>query len=115
MASPVSLSFTDPDPVIRTAVHGTTSVLKSTAHAGPQLKSVVLMSSIGAIMGSRKPPYTYSEADWNDISEAEVARLGKETPGAHIYLASKTAAERAFWKFRDEAKPAFTMTALNPV
>ncbi|KAH8586406.1 putative NAD dependent epimerase/dehydratase [Bisporella sp. PMI_857] len=116
MASPVSLSFDDPDPVIKTAIEGTQSVLNSGyAYGSPTLKSVVLTSSIGAILGKHAAPYTYTENDWNDVSEALVAELGKSTPSAQIYLASKTAGEKAFWKFRDEKKPAWTMTAVNPV
>jgi nucleoside-diphosphate-sugar epimerase len=114
MASPVSLSFTDPDPVIHTAVTGTTSILSSALKAGPQLKTVVLISSIAAVTSPKEPPYTYSEKDWNDFSEAEVQRLGKQTPGFQIYRASKAAGERAFWKFRDEHKPSFSMSAINP-
>lgn len=116
MASPVSLSFDDPEPVIRTAVQGTKSVLESALKSGGStLKSVVQMSSIGAITGNKAPPYTYTEEDWNDISEDIAEKLGKKTPGAHIYLASKTASEKAFWKFHDEKTPSFSMTAINPV
>jgi len=114
MASPVSLSFSDPDPVIHTAVQGTISILNS-AIGLPSIRSVVLISSIGAIFGAKNPPYTYTEADWNDVSEGLVAKLGKEAPGAQIYLASKTSAEKAFWKFKEEHKPLFSMTAINPV
>ena len=116
MASPISLSFDDPEPVIRTAVEGTLSILNSALmHGVPTLKSVVLTSSIAAIIGSKSPPYTYTEADWNDVSEDLVSKLGKESPSAHIYLASKTSGEKAFWKFHDEKNPPFTMTAINPV
>lgn len=115
MASPVSFFFTDPDYVINTAVGGTVSILKSALKAEEQLKSVVIISSIAAIRGRHEAPYTYTEKDWNDFSESEVARLGKDAPGSQIYLASKTAAERAFWKFRDDNRPTFSQTAVNPV
>ncbi|KAH6721156.1 putative NAD dependent epimerase/dehydratase [Leptodontidium sp. MPI-SDFR-AT-0119] len=115
MASPVSQFFTDPDPIIRTAVEGTLSILHSAlAYGGSQLRSVVLMSSVGTVMEPKTGPYTFTEADWNSVSESEVARLGKDTPGGHIYRASKIAAEKAFWKFRDENHPNFTMTTINP-
>jgi nucleoside-diphosphate-sugar epimerase len=96
-------------------VGGTVSVLKSALKAGEQLKGVVIISSIAAISGPQEVPYTYTEKDWNTFSEGEVARLGKDAPGPQIYLASKTAAERAFWKFREDNKPTFTQTAVNPV
>jgi nucleoside-diphosphate-sugar epimerase len=73
------------------------------------------MSSIAAIKNASPPPYVLTEKDWNDVAEAEVKRLGKDTPGPFIYSASKVAAEKAFWAFRDAKKPAFTMTAVNPV
>jgi nucleoside-diphosphate-sugar epimerase len=110
----VSLSFTDPDPVLDVAIKGTQSVLES-ALTEPSIKSVVLMSSIAAITGSAIPPSNrVTEADWNDAALDAVKKLGKESPGPLIYVASKVASERAFWKFRDEKKPSFTMAALNP-
>jgi len=116
MASPVSQFFTDPEPVIKTAKAGTATILESALyHAGPQLNSVVLISSIGAVISGTHPaPYTYTEHDWNDFSLAEVARLGNKTPGGHIYRASKTASEHVFWDFRKEYTPNFTMTTVNP-
>ncbi|KAF4959509.1 hypothetical protein FSARC_10714 [Fusarium sarcochroum] len=114
LAAGVSLSFTDPDPVIDLAVQGTLSVLKSAA-TEPSIKSVVLMSSIAAILDIKKElPARFTEADWNDAALATVKKLGKESPKPLIYFASKVAGERAFWEFRDETKPSFAMTALNP-
>ncbi|KAF2838694.1 NAD(P)-binding protein [Patellaria atrata CBS 101060] len=116
MASPVSMSFTDPEPVIKAAVGGTKSILASAkSKAGPQLKSVVVTSSIVAIRSLKKPPYTLTESDWNTFSEGEVSRLGSAAPGPQIYSASKTAAERAFWEFKDVERPTFDMSAINPV
>lgn len=115
MAAPLSQFFTDPDPIIRTAVEGTIGILKSAVKFGStELKSFVLISSVAAVMSPHDPPYTFTEKDWNALAEAEVARLGKEIPGPQIYRASKTASERAFWKFRDDHDPTFTMTAINP-
>jgi len=74
-----------------------------------------LISSIGAILGTKNPPYTYTEADWNDVSEGLVTKMGKNSPGPHIYIASKTSAEKAFWNFKEEHNPSFSMTAINPV
>ncbi|KAJ4302531.1 hypothetical protein N0V88_002680 [Collariella sp. IMI 366227] len=113
LASPVSFDFTDPEPVLRSAIDGTIRVLQS-AQKERGMKSVVLMSSITAIMQQHEEDYTLTEVDWNTRSETMVAKLGKATPGPMIYAASKVAAERAMWKFRDEHKPKFTLTALNP-
>ncbi|KAF5000747.1 hypothetical protein FGRMN_1515 [Fusarium graminum] len=114
LAAGVSFSFTDPEPVLEVAIRGTESILES-ALTEPSVKTVVLMSSIAAIASiDQKLPHRFTEADWNDAALGAVKKLGKETPGPLIYLASKVAGERAFWKFRDERKPPFTMTALNP-
>lgn len=73
------------------------------------------MSSIAAVWSHDKPGYTFTEKDWNHGAEEEAKKLGKNTPGPVIYSASKNAAERVFWEFRDEKKPKFAMTAVNPV
>lgn len=107
------MDFTDPDPVLRDAIIGTQRALES-ANKEPSVKSFVLMSSIVSVFIPRDDDYTFTEADWNTVAEDAVKQLGKATPGPVIYSASKVAAERALWKFRDDYKPKFTMTAINP-
>lgn len=108
------MGVTDPDAVLEVSIQGTRSVLAS-ALTEPSIKSVVLMSSIAAMTGIGSPSTSrVTEADWNDAALDAVKKLGKESSGPLIYIASKVAGERAFWKFRDEEKPSFTMTALNP-
>ncbi|KAL2195206.1 hypothetical protein P885DRAFT_79648 [Corynascus similis CBS 632.67] len=114
LASPVSFDFTDPEPVLRAAVNGTARALES-AEKEPKIKSFVLMSSIAAMLQDHEGDYTYTEADWNTTAEDTVSELGKAAPGRVIYAASKVAAEKAMWSFRDEHKPNFTLTAINPV
>lgn len=114
-AAPVSLMFTDPEPVLHAAISGTSSILNSALKAGPQLKSLVFMSSIAAILGAQQPPHTFTEKDWNNYSEGEVAKSGKEAGSIHIYFASKTAAERTLWDFQKKHSPSFAATAINPV
>jgi nucleoside-diphosphate-sugar epimerase len=115
LATPVSFYFTDPDYVIRTAVEGARSILESAAkEAG--LKHFVFMSSVVAVLSETKPQgHVFTEADWNETAPGTVAELGAKTPGRTIYAASKTLAEREFWKFKEERKPSFTMAAVNPV
>jgi nucleoside-diphosphate-sugar epimerase len=73
------------------------------------------MSSIAAVIPDLgDEDTTLTEADWNNWAEPMVTKMGKDTPSAVIYAASKTAAEKAFWKFKEEKKPGFTMTAINP-
>ncbi|KAH6653078.1 hypothetical protein BKA67DRAFT_536775 [Truncatella angustata] len=114
LATPVSFSFTDANYVVGTAVKGSKSILES-AFKEPGVKHFVLMSSVVAILGEKPQGYVFTEADWNEQAPDLVAKLGNETPGPVIYSASKTLAERDFWKFREERKPNFTMTAINPV
>jgi nucleoside-diphosphate-sugar epimerase len=113
LASPVSFSFTEAEPVLHSAINGTVRVLES-ARKEPKIKHFVLMSSVTAIMEPKTEDYTFTEADWNTAAEKAVAEQGNATPGRVIYAASKVAAEKAMWKFRDEQKPNFTLTAINP-
>jgi nucleoside-diphosphate-sugar epimerase len=115
LASPVSFTVTDPEPIIHAAVNGTKSILESALHAGPQLKSFAVLSSIASVRNFTPAPYTFTEKDWNDWAEPAAAAQGKDAPWIAVYAASKVAAEKAFWAFRDEKKPSFAMTALNPV
>ncbi|KAK4157369.1 SGNH hydrolase-type esterase domain-containing protein [Chaetomidium leptoderma] len=121
LASPVSMTETDPAPMMRAAVQGTTSLLNSALTESKResqrgaLKSVVFMSTISAVFSPSRPAgHVFTEADWNDVAEEEVRRLGKDTPGYVIYQASKTAAERAFWRFGTKKGASFGMTALCP-
>ncbi|KAI1099597.1 NAD(P)-binding protein [Jackrogersella minutella] len=114
LASPVNDTFTLPPPeVIRLNVSGTMGILESAMKAGPQMQAVILMSSVAAVFDVPAAPGVYSEKDWNTTSEPAVEKLGPNAGGLHAYCASKTAGERAFWRFRDERKPAFSMTTLQ--
>lgn len=72
------------------------------------------MSSAVAVRSPKEGPYTFTDADWNTVALDTVKAQGKQTPGVIIYSASKVASEQAFWKFREEKKPSFSMTAVNP-
>lgn len=115
------------------AVNGALSILNSAyKHAGPQLESFVITSSFAAVSDPSKRPYTFTAADWNTWAEAEHKKLGSDTPPTVLYPASKAAAERAIWDFRDEHKvctcsphsnrycgtnchkPPFAITSINP-
>lgn len=94
-------------------VNSTTGILDSALKAGPQLQSVILMSSAAAIFDVPTDPGVYSEKNWNTTSEVAVAKLDNDAGGLHAYCASKTAGERAFWRFREDKKPTFAMTSLQ--
>jgi nucleoside-diphosphate-sugar epimerase len=104
--------------MMRAAVQGSMSLLSSALAESTGkgvLRSVVFMSTISAVFSPSKPAgHAFTEADWNDVAEQEVQRLGKGSSGYAIYQASKTAAERAFWRFGRESGARFGMTALCP-
>ncbi|CAJ2507348.1 Uu.00g085340.m01.CDS01 [Anthostomella pinea] len=115
LASPLREAHTLPAPeVVSLAFDSTSSILESALKAGPQLQSVVYMSSAAAVFDMPAARRTHTEKDWNTTAEEIVKEHGTETDGVTAYMASKTAAERLFWKFREDYKPAFGMTALQP-
>lgn len=80
------------------------------SYAGAQLKSFVLTSSFATSSDpSAAMPKTFTESDWNNWAEAkakskEFENLDAEAKAKVLYPASKTAAERAVWKWKDEEK-----------
>ncbi|THY96063.1 NAD(P)-binding protein [Aureobasidium pullulans] len=94
------------------AVIGTTGILKSIKKSAPSVKRVVITSSFAAIINPSKanwPDHTYTEADWNPITQEEAV----QNP-ANGYRASKTFAEKASWDFLEKEKPNFTISTMNP-
>lgn len=88
------------------AIIGTTGILKAVKKNAPTVKRVVITSSFDSILnGSKGTSYdhTYSEKDWNPITEQEA--LKDPSSG---YRASKTFAEKAAWEFVEKEKPNFT-------
>ena len=72
----------------------------------------VITSSFASIMDPSKgtgPGYTYSEKDWNPITEEEAI----QNP-SNGYRASKTFAEKASWEFLEKEKPNFTISTMCP-
>jgi nucleoside-diphosphate-sugar epimerase len=118
VASPVNFSFVTFEQTIFPAVKGSENVLESALKAGPQLASVVFTSSMGAIIDpTDEPNHVFTE---NHFAAAALNRAiadrdaGRSTPGSIMYAASKTAAERTVWAFRDSHKPPFAITAIHP-
>jgi nucleoside-diphosphate-sugar epimerase len=89
------------------AIIGTTGVLKAIKKNAPTVKQVVITSSFASIINASKgnswTEHTYSEKDWNPITEEEAV----QNP-SNGYRASKTFAEKAAWKFVEEERPNFT-------
>ncbi|KAI9831862.1 MAG: hypothetical protein M1826_002894 [Phylliscum demangeonii] len=119
VASPVNFNLVKVEEVLDVAVAATKGVLQ-TAHdcAGAQLEAVVVTSSGAAIMNAPQQtppvPYVFTEADWNNTSESFVKQAGSPADGALLYFASKAAAEKAVWKWREEHKPSFSISTVCP-
>jgi nucleoside-diphosphate-sugar epimerase len=102
----------DKQDLLDPAIIGTTGILKSIKKSAPTVKRVVITSSFAAIVNADKgfwPEHTYSEEDWNPITEEQAT----ESP-MHGYRASKTLAEKAAWDFLEKEKPNFTIATINP-
>jgi len=111
-ASPFHFNVTDTKKdLLDPAIIGTTGILRAIKKSAPTVKRVVITSSFAAIVNVRgQPPgYTYSEKDWNPITEEEAY----QNP-SNGYRASKTFAEKAAWEFVEKEKPNFTLATANP-
>ena len=85
------------------ALNGCQGLLSSAlAHAGPQLESLVFLSTAAVSGDPRIKPSRRSENDWKRLAESRRISLGREASAAFMYQASKTLAECMLWRFRDE-------------
>ena len=103
IASPYAINVKDPQrDLVDPAVNGTGAVLAAAAKAG--VRRVVLTSSMAAITDEPPADHALTEADWNE----------KSSLARNPYYFSKTQAERAAWRFMEEAKPGFDLVVVNP-
>ena len=113
-ASPFHFNVTDTKKdLLDPAILGTTGILKAIKKSAPTVKRVVITSSFAAIVDpNAEPGHTYSEKDFNPITEEEA--LQNPSNG---YRASKTFAEKAAWEFVEKEKPNFTLATvcIHPV
>ncbi|PPS03541.1 hypothetical protein GOBAR_AA17134 [Gossypium barbadense] len=106
-ASPVILSATDPQAeVIDPAIKGTLNVLKSCAKV-PSIKRVVMTASVASVLYNGKPltPDVVVDETW--FSDARFCKENKLW-----YMASKTLAEEAAWRFAEDNM--INLVVLNP-
>lgn len=110
MASPLNSKLDSYNDVVIPAQQGTETLLSSGLQAGPQLESVVVTSSTSAVVdifGKFEPGYIFTEKDSAklplDLAVKE-KEAGKPSNPFVLYAASKIAAERIVWKFREENK-----------
>lgn len=112
-SSPFHYNVTDTKKdLLDPAIVGTTGILKAIKKSAPSVKRVVITSSFAAIVDPGKgswPDHTYSEKDWNPMTEADA--LSSPQNG---YRASKLFAERAAWEFVEKEKPNFSIATMCP-
>lgn len=115
VASPLDVGNTGhPDLVIEPAVVGVENLLKAVSDKCPSMKRFVQISSIAAIAGLPEGnAKVYTEDVWNDADVDKCYELGAAAPGPLKYIASKTKAERAFWKWFEQDRK-FDAVAILP-
>ncbi|RYP38040.1 hypothetical protein DL767_002689 [Monosporascus sp. MG133] len=109
-ASPCHLNFTDPQKeLVDPAVLGTTNILRAIKREAPQVRRVIITSSVAAIFNAKDTSRAFTEQSWNpnDLSNIH------DGPGV-AYCVAKTLAERAAWDFVAEEKPNFDLVTVNP-
>ncbi|TBU34313.1 NAD(P)-binding protein [Dichomitus squalens] len=118
-ASPVHVLANDPEELIRPALQGTTSILRSASQPDSTVKRIVVISSLAAIVDISAPtPVTFTEANWNEHDVAEVRDKGAAAAQSAKYRASKALAERAAWDLfregRDKGTIGWDLVTLCP-
>ncbi|KJA19744.1 hypothetical protein HYPSUDRAFT_204330 [Hypholoma sublateritium FD-334 SS-4] len=115
-ASPFHVNSKTPDELFRPAVQGTIGMLTSALKHGSKIKRVVVTSSCAAVQSTASVPTRYSEKDWNTAAIQEVEDQGDGSSGAAMYMASKTLAEQAAWKFVKDhgSEVGWDLAVINP-
>ncbi|KAH8903574.1 NAD(P)-binding protein [Coniochaeta sp. PMI_546] len=118
IAHVASIVTFDPDPtkVIPQTVRGAVSILEA-ALREPSVREFVYTSSIVAATIPMPGNKTHVDRDtWNETA----VQLAWSPPpydasrGSIVYMASKTEAEKAVWKFVEEKQPHFTVNSVCP-
>ncbi|KZP00298.1 NAD dependent epimerase/dehydratase [Calocera viscosa TUFC12733] len=113
VASPVLFDFTDNKrDMLDPAIEGTMNLLRAAAEV-PQVKHVVITSSLSAVMINPKDGHKYTEDDWNNSTYEEAAECPPGKQG-FVYCASKALAEKAAWKFVVDDGAPFGLTVFCP-
>lgn len=102
-ASPYKMDCKDPYEIINPAIIGTKNVIHACCMCD-DVKTVVLTSSIAAVVGVYKDGKVYSEIDWNDDCD----------PNVHPYFYSKVEAEKIAYKVVDECRKSLKLVVVNP-
>lgn len=73
-----------------------------------------MTSSVASIVHPVEGVKEYTEKDWNDHSPKEIETKGADASPLHMYMGSKTLAERAAWEFVNNEKPTFDLVTVCP-
>ena len=118
VAAPGIESLTDVAETVRTAKAVVNSLLSSAEmHAGPQLRAVVLLSSLAALHADPiGPGFVFKETDFVPQMEEVVVAMGDKATKPMVYLATKVAVENAFWGVVNstDRQSRFTGAVVNP-
>ncbi|CDK25823.1 unnamed protein product [Kuraishia capsulata CBS 1993] len=114
-ASPFSfgLGENNEDVFVKPAKNGTIGILNAAKNYAPNVKHVVVTSSLAAVMDYdhlKDHSYVHTEESWNPM-DWETAK----TNPAYAYCFSKTIAEKSARDFIKTEKPNFTLSTVNPV
>jgi len=97
-ASPFHLDAEDPNELIEPAVKGTVGILESALKNAPDLKRVVILSSVASVSNPTDRGIL-DERNWNEDAITEVKEKGKDANAYAKYCASKGLAEKSAWEF----------------
>ncbi|KAG5369281.1 putative NADPH-dependent methylglyoxal reductase GRP2 [Yarrowia sp. C11] len=110
-ASPLTFTVDDPEKdMLQPAIRGTTTVLKQAKAHAPNVKKVVITSSLAAMMNP-DPNHVHNEQSWNPMTREQAAEKGNPF---FNYIGSKLFAEKAGLEFLQNEKPHFSITWINP-
>jgi nucleoside-diphosphate-sugar epimerase len=118
LATPINFWSSTKKEVVDPAVKGTLDLLEAAQkHAGSQLKTLIYMSSLAALLESENSgSHHYIVESWNTTAELAVSGLShdEEAPFGILYPASKIFAERVVLNYHDTLNPAFRLLSVVP-
>ncbi|KAK6460307.1 protein induced by osmotic stress [Scheffersomyces coipomensis] len=113
-ASPVQFSQVDHEKnTLIPAINGTKNVLASIHKVAPQIKRVIVTSSVVAAATFAEladPNFIGGEDSWSSITYEQA----KTNDASTAYAGSKKFAEQAAWEFVKQQKPTFKLTTVLP-
>ncbi|KAH6955736.1 hypothetical protein BKA56DRAFT_563654 [Ilyonectria sp. MPI-CAGE-AT-0026] len=109
-ASPFRFDYTDlRSELLEPAVSGTSGILRSIQSHSPQVKRVVITSSLAAMIMLGSDSGTINESQWNPATYEDAMKSPEVG-----YSYSKKLAENAAWDFVKAEKPEFSVTTICP-